>query len=207
MRFEKLDENKIRITLNREDLLKKDVDFHSFMANSIESQDLFYDCLKEAEKQIGFTTKNYSLRIEALAVSNGDFILTVTRSLPNNFRRTSKKKLNIKNKQVILDKPQAVYSFSTFDDYCDFVYFLKNNNYKINNIADLVLLYEYNDTYYLVFNNLNFYYPILKKFLYSLTEFGCFVNDSDIFIGVLLEKGKIIIKNNALKLSLKYFCI
>ena len=44
MRFEKINEDKIRITLNHEDLLKKDIDFHSFMANSIESQDLFLDC-------------------------------------------------------------------------------------------------------------------------------------------------------------------
>ena len=45
MRFEKLEENKIRITLSQEDLVKKDIDFHSFMSNSLESQDLFFDML------------------------------------------------------------------------------------------------------------------------------------------------------------------
>ena len=45
MRFEKLNEDKIRITLNREDLIKKNIDFHVFMSNSIESQDLFFDML------------------------------------------------------------------------------------------------------------------------------------------------------------------
>ena len=57
MRFEKLNEDKIRITLNTEDLEKKDIDLHTFMSNSIESQDLFFDMLEEAEKQIGFVTK------------------------------------------------------------------------------------------------------------------------------------------------------
>ena len=82
MRFEKLNEDKIRITLSVEDLEKKDIDFHSFMSNSIESQDLFFDMLEEAEKEIGFSTKDYLIRIDALAMAGGDFVLTVTRSLP-----------------------------------------------------------------------------------------------------------------------------
>ena len=63
MRFEKLNEDKIRITLSHEDLVKKDIDFHDFMSNSIESQDLFFDMLEEAEKEIGFVTKDYLIRI------------------------------------------------------------------------------------------------------------------------------------------------
>ena len=59
MRFEKLNEDKIRITLSHDDLVKKDIDFHSFMSNSIESQALFFDMLEEAEKEIGFVTKDY----------------------------------------------------------------------------------------------------------------------------------------------------
>ncbi len=42
MRFEKLNEDKIRITLSNEDLIKKDIDFHSFMSNSLESQDFIF---------------------------------------------------------------------------------------------------------------------------------------------------------------------
>lgn len=68
MRFEKINENKIKITLNSEDLIKKNIDFHVFMSNSIESQDLFLDMLNQAEKQVGFITKNYLLRIETLAL-------------------------------------------------------------------------------------------------------------------------------------------
>ena len=65
MRIEKITENKIRIILN--------IDLHSFMSNSIESQDLFYDMLDKAEKEIGFKTKDYKLMIEALAVPERKF--------------------------------------------------------------------------------------------------------------------------------------
>ena len=78
MKFEKHNENKIRITLNTQDLVDKNIDFHSFMSNSQESQNLFLDMLDEAEKKIGFVTKDYKLRIEALAMSDGNFILTIT---------------------------------------------------------------------------------------------------------------------------------
>ena len=43
MKFEKLSENKIRITLSMRDLEEKDISFHDFMSNSLESQDLFLD--------------------------------------------------------------------------------------------------------------------------------------------------------------------
>ena len=81
MKFEKLNEDKIRITLSSQDLIDKDIDFHSFMSNSIKSQDLFLDILEEAEKKVGFVTKDYKVRIEALAMNDGDFIFTVTRTL------------------------------------------------------------------------------------------------------------------------------
>lgn len=87
MKFEKLNENKIRITLSTQDLIEKDIDFHSFMSNSIKSQDLFLDILEEAEKKVGFVTKDYKVRIEALAMNDGDFIFTVTRLVERNQRK------------------------------------------------------------------------------------------------------------------------
>lgn len=73
MRIEKITENKIRITLNMQDLEEKHIDLHSFMSNSLESQDLFYDVLDKAEKEIGFQTKDYKLMIEAIAAPGRKF--------------------------------------------------------------------------------------------------------------------------------------
>lgn len=73
MQIEKLNENKIRITLNLDDLKENNIDLHSFMANSIESQDLFYNMLDRAEKEVGFETRDYKLMIEALAIPNRKF--------------------------------------------------------------------------------------------------------------------------------------
>ena len=63
MKFEKLNENKIRITLSNQDLLEKHIDFNSFMSNSVEAQDLFLDMLEEAEERVGFITKDHKIKI------------------------------------------------------------------------------------------------------------------------------------------------
>lgn len=206
MRFEKLNENKIRITLSNEDLKEKKIDFHSFMSNSIESQDLFFDMLKEAEKEIGFITKNYLVKLEALALSNGTFILTVTRTLPDISKTsTFKSSVNIKRKKELSNASQMVYIFNTFESYCAFVNFLKNNNYSLNNISKHILLYEYKNTYYLIFDKINMNYPFLKKLLFCISEFATYKNSSEIFIRKLYECGNLVMKNNALNICLKYF--
>jgi len=75
LQIEKITENKIRIILNIKDLQEKNIDLHTFMSNSMESQDLFYDMLDKAKKEVGFETKDYKLMIEALAIPNRKFYI------------------------------------------------------------------------------------------------------------------------------------
>lgn len=205
MRFEKLNEDKIRITLSHEDLVKKDIDFHDFMSNSIESQDLFFDMLEEAEREIGFVTKDYLIRIEALAMASGDFVLTVTRSLPEGVRNNVRKKVHIKRKKVKLDSSQFIYCFSSFDDFCSFTQFFYKNGFKATNLANIILLYEYKDAYYLSISGINLEYANLKKLFSCITEFASFVNHSEVFASKLAESGKLIMKHNAIRTGIKHF--
>lgn len=205
MRFEKLNENKIRITLTNQDLIKKNIDFHSFMANPIESQDLFFDMLDTAEKEIGFITRNYQIRIEALQVSNGDFILIITRSLPETKKCLKRKKLHIKRKNNNFKNTDALYCFSCFDDFCEFSLFLNNHHIKISNIAKNISLYEFNSKFYLSFSNINLASTDLNMVFSSITEFGSYISYSDLMKRKLVENGTLIMKNNAIMTVIKYF--
>ena len=89
MKFEKLSENKIRITLTPGDFEEKHIDFQDFMSNPLESQDLFLDILEEAKSQIGFNTSDYRVKIEALAMIDGDFVVNVTRAREPNIEKSS----------------------------------------------------------------------------------------------------------------------
>ena len=191
MKFEKLSENKIKITLTSQDLKDKNIDFHSFMSNPLEKQDLFLDILEEAEEEIGFEFKDYPVRIEALAMANGEFIVTVTRVVPDS-----------KN----LHKKYAIYKFASFDDYCNFVKYLKNHNLSLSyKVAKNILLYLYKEDYYIVFDNINLKYSNIAKFNSAIIEFAKFISNSSLFICKLLENGEIIMNNNAIKTGIKYF--
>lgn len=207
MKIEKLNDDKIRITLNMEDLKEQDIDFHSFMSNPIESQDLFMDMLEKAEKEVGFVTDDYRVMIEALATSSGNFILTVTRINPEKQKSTYKpKKINIKRKIATVNTEKAIYCFDTFDEFLEYCKFLKNDILQyLNELVTSNKLYKYNDKYYLVLENIHMNTHLLKSFTSGITEFAHFINNSDLFENKLLEYGNAIIESNAISECFKYF--
>ena len=203
MKIEKLTENKIRITLNLNDLEEEHIDLHSFMSNSPESQALFYNLLNQAEKEVGFYTKDYKLMIEAIAIPEGNFILTVTR-LPE--KEQSKKQVKIKRKTSTVNDGLVIYSFNSFDDYCEFCKYLslhlKSESYlKLKKVS----LCLYNSKYYLCIHINKSNLPIVKAINCEISEFGNSVNNPDLFERKLLEYGKVIFKTNAILNCVRVF--
>ncbi len=207
MKFEKLSENKLRITLNIRDLADKDIDYHSFMSNSVDTQKLFLDMLEKAEEEVGFKTKNYKIMIEAVVTSTGEFIVTVTRSLPDSVGISSKKKtFKTKRKTVNSLNNKIIYSFNSFEDFCLFCNSLDKNIVKnLNKISKDITLHFFKNTYYLLIENSNTNYVYTKSLINYVAEFGTYSHNSHILCYELSEYGKLIFKNNAIKLCLKYF--
>ena len=208
MRIEKLSEDKIRITLNMEDLEKEHIDFHSFMANSSASQELFLDVLKKAEQEVGFKTKDYRVMIEALATPDGNFILTVTRITPELERdRIKKKKIKIKRKNSKIEDTEAIYAFQTFDDFLGFCQYIASGNLKtLHGLSSRTTLHRYENSYYLLLEGIHTDYTYLKNFYSSITEFARYVESPKLFKSKLLEHGELFIKSNAIKTCMKHFC-
>lgn len=207
MKFEKINENKIRITLKLSELKDKDIDYQSLMSNSMDTQKLFWDMLNEAEEKIGFKTKDYKIMIEALATVDGDFIVTVTRSLPeSNYENKKRKNIRYKRKNEKLSSSLAIYSFDTFDDFCEFCLYINSNSLIVlDKISKNYNLFTYKDKYFLVINNIDLSYENLSIFNYIVSEFGHFVSSPETFNSILLEHANLIIKRNAIKNILKYF--
>lgn len=207
MKFEKLNENKIRITLNTQDLAEKHIDFHSFMSNSKESQNLFLDMLDEAEKRVGFVTKDYKIRIEALAVADGDFIITITRfnqATETDAKPLRNKKVRVKRKTQNLYSNLMIYRFENFDDFCNFSVFASKLT-KYSELAKSVILYYYKNNYYVCFSNINTEHTKIQQLYNLITEFGSYIENSELFAKKLAECGKVVIKNNAIKTCAKFF--
>lgn len=209
MKFEKLSENKIRITLTNQDLAEKEIDFHVFMSNSFESQDILLDMLAEAKKQTGFDAENYNLRIEALAMADTSFIFTITKELPEEEKtKVTKKRFKVKRKNLTPTSTQAIYSFTSFDDFCSFLHFLHESKIldDITHIADGIFLYLYNDKYYLLMNSIHSDVVNKLKFYTGITEFAKYITNSKVFVSKLMECGDLIMDNNALEIGFNHFC-
>lgn len=203
MKFEKLNENKIRITLSMHDLEEKDIDFHDFMSNSIESQDLFLDMLEEAEEKIGFHARNCKVKIEALAMTENNFVLTITKIMPC---VTPKKKPKVKRKVNDINISNLVYKFNSFDDYCNFIEFMLHNKLEdASKVANKIIVYVYNNSYYLVLSDLNITYKKVYTFFTAITEFASYMPEPDLYVCRLSESGTIAIKNNAFRKGFNYF--
>lgn len=209
MKIEKLNENKIRITLNIEDLNERNIDFHSFMSNSIESQGIFLDMLNQADEEVGFNTDDCRIMIEALALKDGHFILTITKFEHNIDEKTSikKKNLHIKRKSPTVNLEKTIYSFESFDAFCDFCTFLRDtmNKKQIFSLAKASDLYEYNSNYYLVLSDIDVSSESLKYICSSITEFAHFVNNSELFERKIKEYGRLVIKSSAIATCMEHF--
>ena len=205
MKIEKLTENQIRITLNVDDLIKNNINLHSFMSNSLESQDFFYLILDKAEKEIGFKTDDYKLMIEALSAPGDNFILTITRLKQEQIEK--KKKVQAKRKELKINDTVFVYRFKSFDDICEFVNYLKQNYLLILNNLKKSKLYKYNSDYYFVFKNNNYKTTIkeIKTIHCLFLEFSEYIHNSKVFERKLNEYGNLLIPKNAVELINKYF--
>lgn len=195
MKIEKLNENKIRITLDMKDLAEKDIDFHTFMSNPIESQNLFLDMLEQAEKEVGFKTNDCKIMLEAIAMSDGVFVLTVTRVQSDKPKSdtTIKKKVKIRRKIKNIDFNKcAIFEFINFDDFYDFGTSLSAETIStINKCIGSSKLYYYNSKYYLIIDKINNQQDLIKHFCSNILEFGKLVSNSNTYRGTISEYRKI----------------
>lgn len=204
MKIEKLTENKIRVIIHSNELGLNNISVHSLMTRAIETQDIFSDILKKAEKEVDFHTDGCKLLIETFSSLDDIFVLTITKYLPDN--DSKKKKLIAKRKSFDKMSQHAICQFANFDIFCEFCNSL-NSLHRIdaNKLAKNIALYLWKDTYYLVLRNINTKYENSNLFYSTLSEFGKLVSFSNSFESKLLEHGKVIIKKNAIDVGIRFF--
>ncbi len=79
MRIERLDENKIKITVGGDDIKMWNVDLKNFTDNTAEAQDMFWFALKQAEHDVNFTVGQAQLLVETMPDGDEGFVMFVSR--------------------------------------------------------------------------------------------------------------------------------
>ncbi len=152
MQIEKVNNNKLKVILNTNDLEENHIDLNTFMANSLESQDLFFNILDLAEEKFDFYVDDSKLVIEAISLANNLFIFTIT------------KLSDCKD----IDSPNSVYCFENFDEICNMSSFLGKDI--------LHHLYTYNHKFYLIMNKNNKSNYMIDEFANSKINSPCLEN-------------------------------
>ena len=139
MQIEKINNNKLKVVLNINDLEENNIDLNNFMANSLQSQELFLDILDLAEEQFNFYVHDSKLIIESISLANNIFVFTITKL----------------NETTDNNSANYIYCFENFDDIANILEYINPNN-----------LFKYNDKYYLISNNENVN-SIIDEFSYQ----------------------------------------
>lgn len=188
MHIEKLNENQIEIIINLEDLTKNNISLHSFMCNSVESQNMFYNILNYADKKIGFSLVNYKLVTEIFSIpSKNYYILLITR-VPKTPYLHPRKKVTSKYK---FSKSFWI-EFNTLEEFCMFCNFLKST------ISSSLFLHNNHYFLHIYAKNIKQYFKLFN----AAFEFSKKIYSHNF---ILDENAKSIIKNCAIQTAQKYF--
>jgi adapter protein MecA 1/2 len=208
MKIERINENKIKITVSLSDLEEREIDISSLNYNSPIAQELFWDIVEQAENEFGFKASDSQLCIEAIPDTAEGFIITITKIDEDGDFESIHKYIKgkyknndsrIKDKQIKTNTNKVIYTFKEFDD-------LSELTKKLYNVyAGESSLYRLKSIYYLVLTKNNLLISDIRVFDSLLSEFGNKIINVFFYEGYLNEYAQLIIDSNAIETINDYF--
>lgn len=214
MKIEKLNENKVRITLTLDELEKRQISLTDIEKDSKIAKDFFINLLEESNLDEEFELDGSHLFIEAASDNNNLFVITITKitdmpelkkySLMENSNINStnidsfSKKTKIKKCKNNITKYKVdsnIYSFSNIDKILKICELSKNEKLFLGRNS----LYKYEKTYFLIFNKTSVKNDRFLKTYVFLSEYCDNYYSADIYETTIKEKANLIIKDFALQ--------
>lgn len=208
MKIERIGENKVKITVSVDDLLERNIELDTLNYNSREAQELFWDMMKKAEMEFGFSTSDAQLSIEAVPDAVEGFVITITRiedevdeafeSIQKYIRSKYKKSdLKTKKRAKKICSPVVIYSFSNIEDLKALCLRL-SKNYNGD-----TALYRYGGSYFMIFTKSG--WNLTASFESVIQEYGKRILYVSFYEGLLEEHGKKISEPNAIDVVLNFY--
>ncbi len=202
MKVEKINNNKVKITLTFEELEKRDINIKDIEKNSEIAKELFVDLIEESNIDEEFEFNDSQLLIEASSDNNNLFVVTITKvdNLPD-IRKYSLLDKKIKstkriNSQINTYKVDSyIYSFKSIDNILSLCEDAKKEQLFFGKNS----LYKYKDMYFIIFANSSIKNKKFLKTFVFLSEYCEDYYSYDMLCSAIKEKSKLIISNNALQ--------
>ncbi|ABN51326.1 MAG TPA: adaptor protein MecA [Hungateiclostridium thermocellum] len=208
MKIEKINENKIKVTISIDDLLERNIDLDTLNYNTPAAQELFWDMMEQAEIQFGFDASDSQICVEAIPDPEEGFVIIITKLdedgefesihkyIKNRFRKSD---LRVRKRNSRVSSSIVIYFFNNFEDLCSVCQ-------KLRDIySGESTLYRLKGVYYLVLTKNSWSVANLRSFEPILSEFGTKVSNVSFYEGYLNEHGEKIIEYNAVETINDYF--
>lgn len=195
MKIEKVDDNKVKITLSFEELEMRNITLSDIEKNNAAAKNLFTSLIEETNLDEDFKFENSQLFIEASADNNNTFILTITKieDLPdiNKYSR--------QNPKVLYKIDSHLFEFPSLDTILEFCEIAKEENLFFGKNT----LYKYNDKYFILFSETAIKNKKFIKTYVMLSEYCTRYFSYDLFYTTIKEKGLVVIANRAIQKLMK----
>ncbi len=187
MKFELLKPNKIKVTVETQDLEEWGISADEMAKNTPETREIFFEMLRRAEKETGFSCNNARLVVEAAINSLMSELTLFVTKVDNDEEQKLFDKLSTQIKaekekpRQKKEKKQSVSTMVELDDFEDVI--------KMCHVMRECFwgsLYSYNDKYYMT---------MLPSYIPKASEFGAVCPEK--YRTVVEEHGKPIVKNSA----------
>lgn len=214
MKIEKINENKVRITLTLDELEKREISLTDIEKDTKVAKDFFINLLEESNLDEEFELDGSHLFIEAASDNNNLFVITITKindipelkkySLMESNNTNSRNLNNVNNKKqvkkckndIVKYKVDSnIYSFSNIDNILKICELSKKEKLFFGRNS----LYKYEKTYFLIFNKTSIKNERFLKTYVFLSEYCDNYYSTDIYETSIKEKANLIIKDFALQ--------
>ncbi len=190
MEIEKINDYKVKITINSTDLEERNIDIDDLVYNSPKAQELFWDILHQAYIEQGFEVRDEQLVVEAIPNSRDTFVIVITKYRNRQLIRSGTGKL-LKG----TDTKKATKSKETcfcFEDLEDVIDFSKRviDDYRGDSSA-----YRHGDAYYLILKLYDICSSPLVEAIAEEYGFRCKTMEA-----YLKEYGDTLIENSAVEI-------
>lgn len=182
--LEKIDENRLLIALSSEDMDILDLNLNRLNFKDEYSKQIVRQLLLKAKNEIGFYFDDDKIVVEVIPQNDGCFVLITL---------ISKKNLGRKIYKVKEDEKVYLFEFKSVDSLLDVIKLLYNKNlFDFKNTA-ISCQSKY---YFIIYSNGSI--PINLQSI--LTEYGRLLSDDYISAARVIELGRVLAKDNAIKL-------
>lgn len=210
MRIEKINDNKIRVMINGEEAKAWNISFKSISENTPQVQEMFWEAIRLAEKNVDFSVNGAKLFVEAVKAEDGEeggFGMLITRvcseaelkeAVDNCSYHGRLKCTSLKREQEVKAQ-KYIYRFRDFETVCTVVDEIKGL-YQGQSV-----LYKCEGSFYL------YLIPdgacAFAETEAILLEFGSCVRNTLYVHGRLNEYGEKMIAKDAVEVMQEYFCV